>query len=203
MKVVLGKKEYGILPITIEQYELLKTNPDIKATELITMMTGAPLEEVKQAPFTQVSFVAKMLMTEWQTTETPLQIVVDFKGKKYGLIKPSQLSYEEWINLEVFMAESPLDLVKLATHLYKPLSSNKEGEDRELIPYSLDECIARQNDFKQFPIAWVFGALFFLTIFVQELTKASLSSMETKMTESKVKNNQKPKILRHKKSNNP
>ncbi len=24
MKVVLGKKEYGVLPITIEQYELLK-----------------------------------------------------------------------------------------------------------------------------------------------------------------------------------
>ncbi len=203
MKVVLGKKEYGILPITIEQYELLKNNPDIKATELITMMTGAPLEEVRQAPFTQVSFVAKMLMTEWQTTETPLQIVVDFKGKKYGLIKPSQLSYEEWINLEVFMAESPLDLVKLATHLYKPLSSNKEGEDRELIPYSLDECMGRQNDFKQFPIAWLFGALFFLTIFVQELTKASLSSMETKVIGNNKKDNQKPKILRQKKSNNP
>ena len=184
MKVVLGKKEYGILPITIEQYELLKNNPDIKATELITMMTGAPLEEVKQAPFAQVSFVAKYLMTEWQTTETPLQIVVDFKGKKYGLIKPSQLSYEEWINLEVFMAESPLDLIKLATHLYKPLMNDKVGEDRELIPYSLDECNGRQNDFKQFPIAWLFGGLFFLTIFVQELTKASLSSMETKATDN-------------------
>ena len=199
MKVVLGKKEYGILPITIEQYELLKNNPDIKATELITMMTGAPLEEVKQAPFAQVSFVAKYLMTEWQTTETPLQIVVDYKGKKYGLIKPSQLSYEEWINLEVFMAESPLDLIKLATHLYKPLMNDKVGEDRELIPYSLDECNGRQNDFKQFPIAWLFGGLFFLTIFVQELTKASLSSMETKQTGNKVKNNPKPKILRQKK----
>ncbi len=199
MKVVLGKKEYGVLPITIEQYELLKTNPDIKATELITMMTGAPLEEVKEAPFAQVSFVAKMLMTDWQETETPLQLVVDFKGKKYGLIKPSQLSYEEWINLEVFMAESPLDLVKLATHLYKPLVSNKEGEDRELIPYSLDECISRQNHFKQFPIAWLFGALFFLTIFVQELTKASLSSLETKAIENKTKNKTRPKILRQKK----
>lgn len=199
MKVVLGKKEYGVLPITIEQYELLKTNPDIKATELITMMTGAPLEEVKEAPFAQVSFVAKMLMTDWQETETPLQLVVDFKGKKYGLIKPSQLSYEEWINLEVFMAESPLDLVKLATHLYKPLVSNKEGEDRELIPYSLDECISRQNHFKQFPITWLFGALFFLTIFVQELTKASLSSLETKAIENKTKNKTRPKILRQKK----
>ena len=203
MKVVLGKKEYGILPITIEQYELLKNNPDIKATELITMLTGAPLEEVKQAPFAQVSFVAKYLMNDWQETETPLQMVVDFKGKKYGLIRPSQLSYEEWINLEVFMAESPLDLVKLATHLYKPLLNEKVGEDRELIPYSLDECMGRQNDFKQFPIAWVFGALFFLTTFAQELIKVSLSSMETKMTESKVKDKAKPKILRQKKSNNP
>ena len=204
MKVVLGKKEYGILPITIEQYELLKDNKDIKATELITMMTGAPIEEVKQAPFAQVSFVSKMLMNEWSNTETtPLNLVVDFKGVKYGLIKPSQLSYEEWINLEVFMAESPLDLTKLATHLYKPLSSDKIGEDRELIPYSLDECISRQNDFKQFPITHLFSALFFLTTFVQELMKVSLLSMETKVIENSKKDKTKTKILHQKKSNNP
>ena len=204
MKVVLGKKEYGILPITIEQYELLKDNKDIKATELITMMTGAPIEEVKQAPFTQVSFVAKMLLNEWSNTETtPLNLVVDFKGVKYGLIRPSQLSYEEWINLEVFMAESPLDLTKLAVHLYKPLSNDKFGEDRELIPYSLDECMGRVNDFRQFPITHLFSALFFLTTFVQELMKVSLSSMETKVIESKVKDKTNPKILHQQKSNNP
>ena len=204
MKVVLGKKEYGLLPITIEQYELLKDNPEIKPTELITMMTGAPIEEIKQAPFAQVSFVSKMLMSEWSNTDaTPLNLVVDFKGKKYGLIKPSQISYEEWINLEVFMAESPLDLTKMATHLYKPLSNDKIGEDRELISYSLDECMGRVNQFKQFPITNLFSALFFLTTFVQELMKVSLSSMETKMTESKVKNKVSPKILRQKKSNNP
>jgi len=203
MKVVLGKKEYGILPITIEQYELLKDNQDIKPAELITMMTGAPIEEIKQAPFAQISFVSKMFMTEWSNTDTtPLNLVVDFKGVKYGLIKPSQLSYEEWINLEVFMAESPLDLTKLATHLYKPLSNNKVGDDRELIPYSLDECMGRMNDFKNLPITWLFSALFFLTTFVQELTKASLLSMETKATESNKKDKAKPKILRQKKSNN-
>ena len=203
MKVVLGKKEYGILPITIEQYELLKDNTDIKPAELITMMTGAPIDEVKQAPFQQVSFISKMLMTEWSNTDTsPLNLVVDFKGKKYGLIKPSNISYEEWINLEVFMAESPLDLVKLATHLYKPLLNDKIGEDRELIPYSMDECLSRQNDFKQFPITWLFSALFFLTTFVQELTKASLSSMGTKTTGNKTKGKIKTKILRQNKSNN-
>ena len=203
MKVVLGKKEYGILPITIEQYELLKDNNDIKAAELITMMTGAPIEEVKQAPFTQVSFISKMLMNEWSNTETtPLNLVVDFKGVKYGLIKPADLSYEEWINLEVFMAESPLDLTKLAVHLYKPLLNDKIGENRELIPYSLEECMSRQNDFKQFPITHLFSALFFLTTFVQELTKVSLSSMAMKATENKVKDKVKTKILRQQKPNN-
>lgn len=203
MKVVLGKKEYGILPITIEQYELLKDNNDIKAAELITMMTGAPIEEVKEAPFTQVSFISKMLMNEWSNTETtPLNLVVDFKGVKYGLIKPAQLSYEEWINLEVFMAESPLDLTKLAVHLYKPLSNDKIGDDRELIPYSMDECLSRQNDFKQFPITNLFSALFFLTTFVQELMKVSLSSMAMKATGNKTKDKVKTKILRQQKPNN-
>jgi hypothetical protein len=143
-------------------------------------------------------------MTEWSNTDTtPLNLVVDFKGVKYGLIRPSQISYEEWINLEVFMAESPLDLVKLATHLYKPLSNNKIGEDRELIPYSMDECLSRQNDFKQFPITWLFSSLFFLTTFVQELMKVSLLSMETKAIENNKKDKAKPKILRQQKSNNP
>jgi hypothetical protein len=143
-------------------------------------------------------------MTEWSNTDTtPLNLVVDFKGVKYGLIKPSQLSYEEWINLEVFMAESPLDLTKLAVHLYKPLLNDKIGEDRELIPYSLEECLSRQNDFKQFPITSLFSSLFFLTTFVQELIKVSLSSMETKVIENKAKDKAKPKILRQNKSNNP
>lgn len=204
MKVILGSKEYGVLPITIEQYELLKNNQEIKPVELIAMMTGAPVDEIKQAPFHQISFVSNYLMNEWISGEsTPLNLVVDFKGVKYGLIKPSQISYEEWINLEVFMAESPLDLTKMATHLYKPLTNNKIGDDRELIPYSLDECMGRVNDFKNFPISWLFGALFFLTTFVQELTKASLLSMETKMTENNKKDKAKPKILRQKKSNNP
>jgi hypothetical protein len=101
------------------------------------------------------------------------------------------------------MAESPLDLTKLATHLYKPLASNKEGDERELIPYSMDECLSRQNDFRQFPITHLFSGLFFLTTFVQELMKVSLSYMGTKVIENNKKDKAKPKILHHKKSNNP
>lgn len=205
MKVVLDKKEWDILPLTIEQYMLLKDNTDIKPDELIHMLTGAPLEEIKQAPFTQVQFVAKMLMSEWLGDEDkqPLNLTIDFRGKKYGLIKPSTISFEEWINLEVFMAESPLDILKMAVHLYKPLASDKIGEERELIAYSLDECMSRQEEFKKLPISYFFSALFFLQIFVSKLIEASLSSMETKANENRAKGRKNPVILHQKKSNNP
>lgn len=205
MKVVLGKKELDVLPLTIEQYMLLKDNTDIKPDELIHMLTGAPIQEIKQAPFTQVQFVAKMLMNEWIGSEDkqPLNLTINFKGKNYGLIKPSNISFEEWINLEVFMAESPLDLLKMAVHLYKPLDNDKIGEDRELIPYSLDECMSRQEEFKKLPISYFFSALFFLQIFVSEFIKLTLSSMETKLTENKAKGKKSPVILHQKKSNNP
>lgn len=186
MKIQLGNTDYSVKDLTIEQYLLLKDNNDIKPDELIAMLTDAPIKEVRKAPFAQLSFVAKYLTSNLMADETtPLNIIVDFKGVRYGLIKPSQISYEEWINLEVFMAESPIDILKMATHLYKPLKNDKVGEERELVDYSLDECISRMEEFKKFPINSVFSALFFLTTFVQELTKASLSSLETKLKGNK------------------
>lgn len=203
MKVVLDKKEYDVKPISIEQYILLRDNKDIKDFQLIHLMTGAPIDEIKQAPFADVKFVASMLMQEWGEVEevAPLDLVIEFNKKKYGLIKPSSMSYEEWINLEVFMAESPLDMVKLATHLYKPLANDKIGVERELIPYSLDECMSRQGEMAKLPIRTFFSALFFLGTFATKLTEASLSSMETKLIEKQKREEVKPKILRQTKSN--
>lgn len=204
MKVILGKKEYAIKPISIEHYILLRDNKEIKDFQLIHILTGAPIEDIKQAPFQDVKFVASMLLNEWANIEeiSALDLVIEFNKKKYGLIKPSQMSYEEWINLEVFMAESPLDMVKLATHLYKPLASDKVGEERELIPYSLDECMGRQNEMAKLPVKTFFSALFFLGTFANKLTEASLSYTEMKLTEKQKNEERKPKILRQKKSNN-
>ena len=194
MTIILDEKEYPVKDLTIEQYEALKKSPNINEIEIIHILTDAPLEEIKSAPFHQVKFISKVLMSEWATDGdvSELELVVLFNGNKYGLIQPSKISYEEWINLEVFLAEDPLDLIKLATHLYRPLKNDKVGEFRELIPYSLDECMERMEEFKKFPVKKLMSALFFLSVFAQTYTENFLSSMETKMK----KQTTQPKIIR-------
>jgi hypothetical protein len=96
------------------------------------------------------------------------------------------MSYEEWINMEVFMAQKPVNLIKLATHLYRPVVGDKYGEDRQLIPYDLAECEARENEFRAFPVNVALSALFFLTSFAKTLTDDFLSSTPKTSTNSNV-----------------
>lgn len=180
MKVIFDKKEYEIKNLTIEQYSAIKDNPSITEVQLIHLLTDIPTTEIVKAPMTDVKFVASMIMGEYSnaTAGSELPLVVDIDGVKYGLMKPSKLTYEEWINLEVFFSQSPLDLSRLATHFYRPLINNKIGEDRELVPYSLDECVSREDLFrKKFKMNWLLSAVFFLQTFVGILTEDFQSSI--------------------------
>ncbi len=183
MEIIVGDKEYPILDLTIEQYQLLQGVDKITDIQLIAVMTGAPVEELKKAKMTDLSFAAKFLRSEMAFQEDigSLDLVVDFHGVKYGLIKPIEMSYDEFVNLEIFMSQEPLDLVKIATHLYKPLKTDEIGENRKLIDYDLQECLDRMEKFKKFPIKKVMSALFFLTSLGQTLMEDLIGSTETKL----------------------
>lgn len=183
MKLVLDKKEYDVKPITIRQYMELDTIGQKSDVDLIHYFTGAPKKDIIDAPFAEVKFIAKVLKSEYGASQdiTALNLVYEFNGKKYGLVKPSQLSYGEWINYEVFLSQQPVNIPLLATHLYRPCVDDKIGDDRELIKYDLGECQNRIEEFMEFPISNVLSALFFLTSFAQKLTENSLSSSEKKI----------------------
>jgi hypothetical protein len=185
MKLVIKENEYEIKPFTIRDYLELNDSPLSQMGDLMVLerFTTAPVEELKKIPYAKVKFIASMIRSSYgsDTDALPLALTLKIKDKLYGLIKPSELSYEEWINLEVFMSETPLDILKIATHLYKPLSSEKVGEDRELIDYDLNECLSRQEDFKDMYMGNLISALFFLTTFVEKLTESLLDYTENKM----------------------
>jgi hypothetical protein len=204
MKVLLDNKSFEVKSLTIEQYLALKENPDLKDYELIHILTGIPIEEILQAPMSDVKFVANMLLGEYAQSEdlTELDLDLEIDGVLYGLIRPSKMSYEEWINMEVFMTESPINLPKIATHLYRPLASDKLGEERELIKYSLEECSGREELFrKKFKMNKLTTALFFLTTFAQKLTENFLSSIPNKQKKKKIQEMERE--LRLKKLSNP
>lgn len=186
MRVVIDDTTYDYKEIGLDQYDFLLKLDEMKPAQVISFLTDAPLEEVKKAPFADVKFVSNVVKTKFLETynNTPLELTYTHKGVHYGLIIPSKISFEEWVNIEVMMASTPLDYALIAAHLYKPLRSDKQGEERELCDYSLQECQTRaQNEFKDFPVRIFNSALFFFTTFVMEYTKIILSSMETNKTD--------------------
>jgi len=202
MRVVLDDKDYDLIEIGLDKYDFLQKLEDMKPAQVISFLTNAPLEEVKKAPFADVKFVSDVVKSKFYEmyNETPLELTYTHHGVNYGLMIPSKISFEEWVNLEIFMASQPLDLPLIAAHLYKPLRSDNQGHERELWDYSLDECERRaKNEFKDFPIRIFNSALFFFTTFVMEYTKNILSSLETKATD----NNNQSKDNQEKQNNQP
>jgi hypothetical protein len=188
MKIVIDEIDYPVKEMGIEQYQIITDNEKIADADLISIFTDVPVEKVKQAPFQDVKFVANYLrkMISQDDMESPLYLTYRFKDKDYGLIIPSKISYEEWINLEVFLAKKPLDLKLLAAHLYKPLKQG-EGDDRVLEPYSMEECMKRSKEWGDFPMSVFISALFFLGLFSQKYMDLTLSYLEMRKTENKPK----------------
>ncbi len=123
MKLIIDKKEFPIKPITISDYEYFTENEGkVDDLELVHRFTDCSIDELKKANFADIKFVSKMIRSSFgsETDKGKLDLVFDVNGVKYGLIKPSQITYEEWVNLEVFMAQQPINLGLISTHLYKP-----------------------------------------------------------------------------------
>lgn len=186
MKIQIGDNDYSVRDLTIHQYETLKDREDISDIDFICLMTGVDKNLLKQAKATDIIFVAKFLKSEvlFQDEIGELELTLEIDGTLYGLIKPVEMTFDEFINLEIFLAEKPLNLAKIATHLYRPLKDEYIGEKRNLIDYDLQECMDRMELFnKQFPIKKLMSALFFLISFGKILTEDLLVSMETMKTE--------------------
>jgi hypothetical protein len=191
MKIQIGETEYPIRDLTIEQYMVLNQIKELDDLDFVALMTGAPKDILKKVKVQDLLFASKYLKNDiaFQDEIGELDLVIEVNGVRYGLIKPSEMTFDEFVNLEIFMAEKPLDLPKIAVHLYRPVKDDYIGENRNLIEYDLQECLSRMDEFKKhFPIKKLMSALFFLITFGKTLTDNLLEFMETTKTEEKTQN---------------
>ena len=191
MKIQIGETEYPIRDLTIEQYLVLNEIKELDDLDFVALMTGAPKDLLKKVKVQDLLFAVKYLKNDitYQDEIGELDMVIEVNNVLYGLIKPSEITFDEFVNLEIFMAEKPLDLPKIAVHLYRPVKDDFIGENRNLIDYDLQECLDRIPEFKKhFPIKKLMSALFFLITFGKTLTDNLLEFMETTKTEKKTQN---------------
>ena len=180
MTIQLGEKEITLEHISINQYKQLLSDPDIKDINFISLLTRVSIEELRDVEYNQISFVAKFLRT-WMNSlqQTPLSMVVEYKGQKLGLVQPKNISYGEFSDLHILTSQETPDYELISSILYRPLIEG-EGEDRVIEKYNYDECVKRSKDFGDFPMNDYISALFFFVKFYELQLEDSHSSLVKK-----------------------
>jgi len=180
MKITIGNKDVEVGPLTISQYETIKSGKDMNDMETISFFTGLPISEIKKADYQQIIFVSKFITAHIasEMNKNSLDLSLEYKGELLGLIRPSKMSYGEYSDLHVLLSEEQPEYRKVIAILYRPLLSGT-GDDRVIQEYDYDECQLRSKDMGDFPVKNYLSALFFLTMFNKESLKDSPSYLET------------------------
>lgn len=187
MKILLDDKEYELGEVTLSQFMKVKqineSNDKMSDSEFISLMTGIPHSEISQATLTQIGFVSKTINMWLQnmSNKEPLRQMVEYKGDMLGLIKPSQMSYGEWTDLEVLFSQKEKNYQHIASILYRPCETyNVSTLENKIVKYDYEECVERSNDMGDFPMSNILSAIFFLISFAEKLTNKHHSSLEVK-----------------------
>ena len=184
MTIQLGEKEITLEHITINQYRQLLSEPDIKDINFISLLTGVSISELRDVEYSQISFVAKFLRT-WMNSlqQTPLSMVVEYKGEKLGLLEPKNISYGEFSDLHILTSQENMDYELISAILYRPLIDG-DGDTRVIQKYNYDECVKRSKDMGDFPMNDYLSSLFFFVKYYELLLEDShLSSGKKKKGE--------------------
>ena len=191
MKIVLDENEYELGELTLNQWSKVKdmnmTKQSMSDPQFISLMTGIPEKEIRQATVPQIGFVSKVLETWFSNTtkQQPLRQLIEFKGQMLGVTSPSEMSWGEWTDLEVLFAQENRDLKHIAAILYRPCESfNVNTLEKKIVKYDYEECKERSKDMGDFPLCDIYSGVFFLMKYAQLLTNKEKHSLEVKMKET-------------------
>ena len=183
MTINFGDTKLDLEYITINQYEKLLENQDMKDIEFISLITTLPLDELRDVKVSEIGFVATFLR-RWIASfqKSPLTYTVKYKEQMLGLLDATNMTYGEFSDLHILTSAEKVDFRKVCSILYRPVVSG-EGENRKIEKYDYDKCMERSEEMGDFPINNYISALFFLTKFNQTLLEDFHSSLEKRKKE--------------------
>jgi hypothetical protein len=201
IKFKIDEKEY-ILPeiISIEKYAKIYKikdlfSDDYFAARLLNIMTDAPVEDLIQSDYQEVSYLANYVMSL-----IPINKDIPFKdrfvlnGVNYGFFPNwKDLSFAEFVDMDTISTKKPeeiLDLLHiLAAIMYRPITQETTEHDFKIEKYDVDKMKQRSELFKkELDVKYVISAQFFFINFVNKyLNYTQLSSIQKLSIWSKVK----------------
>jgi hypothetical protein len=201
VKFKLDNKEYKVPDfISIENYaKIYKVkdlfSDDYFAAKLLNIVTDAPLEDLIQADYQEVSYLANYVMSLVPINkDIPFKDRFELNGVHYGFF-PSwkELTFAEYVDMDTISTkktEELLDLLHLLTAImYRPIIEEKSEHDFKIEKYSMDTVQARAELFKkELDVKIILGAQFFFIKFAEKFSNyTQLSSIKTLSLWTKIK----------------
>ena len=165
-------KKYEVKEPTIEAWKNVMIYKDILDEEemyvkMISEVTGLSIKEVKSADALEIRIAGDKLWRYLNQESKKLFTTIEHKGITYNLVDLNKVSFGQFVDIDTFMKKDEpykvANLNELAAYLF--------CEDG--VEYGNSDITARIEDFKDLPVKYVEGAIFFLLNLakgLQELT---------------------------------
>lgn len=171
-QIVHKGKKYEIKEVTIQLWSEIMKYKDIMDEEtlyykMISEMVGIPQDELLTADASEMIKVGEVLKKILYSDSRHLHPTIEHKGKKYKLVDVHNMSFGQFVDIDSFLTKDEnyrtANLNELAAYLY-----TEEGKT-----YGSTDFKAQIEDFKELPIKYVEGAVFFLLSFGKGLQQLS------------------------------
>lgn len=160
------RKKYEVKEPTIQDWsEIMRLKDLLDETELhhrlLERITGMPKQVLMSASAKDIKLVGNDLYTYLNLESKQLFQEFEFNGKKFRLVNVSKISFGQFVDIDTFLMRDEAyrinNLHELAAYLYN------EVVDGEVIEYGEIDFVKQSEEFKQLPIKYIEGAIFFLS----------------------------------------
>lgn len=160
------RKKYEVKEPTIQDWSEIMRLKDLLSEQelhykLLEKITGMPKDVIMSANAKEIKLVGNDLYTYLNLESKQLFQEFEFNGKQYKLVNVNKISFGQFVDIDTFLMKDEnyriANLHELATYLYN------EVVDGKVIDYGKIDFVKQSEEFKQLPIKYLEGAIFFLS----------------------------------------
>lgn len=188
-RFTIGLKRYEVRDIKVKDLYFIidteKYQPKTAAVEIISHLSGCPVEDLKKLKPYQLNPLFGLIMDKLSNNQAPLQTEIKLKGEHYGFIKLDELTIGELADLELIKADADGNKKahEILSILYRPVTGF--WRDKYTIEdYDGVKSRARAEDFLELDLDVMVGAIFFLTSFIQTYTNLMKERLEEELIQT-------------------
>ena len=190
IKFKIEEKTYEVPNfISIDNYSKIYKVKDLFSDEyfaarLISIVTGAPIEDLLEGDYTEVSYLSAYILSILPQEKPQFVDSFELDGVKYGFFQNwRDLTFAEFVDMDTISTKKPEELLEmlhiLAAVFYRPIVEQKSEHEFKIEKYDVSTMKERSELFKKkLDVKYVLGAQFFFIKFANRfLNYSHLSSI--------------------------